>query len=84
MENVFETPPVLSQAHRALPPKPGAGQSPRPFIVCIYRFPEKEKTLYWVRRRDFLHAFLPGHERSFREKTRWIQISQAKPLLKRH
>lgn len=52
MESVFDKPPELEQAHRALRPKPGAGQSPRPFIVCFHRFQEKEKALHWARQHD--------------------------------
>lgn len=52
MESVFDKPPELERAHRALRPKPGAGQYPRPFIVCFHRFQEKEKALHWARRHD--------------------------------
>lgn len=52
MESVFDKPPELERVHRARRPKPGAGQSPRPFIVCFHRFQEKEKALHWFRRHD--------------------------------
>ncbi|RXN39063.1 E3 ubiquitin- ligase SMURF2-like protein [Labeo rohita] len=49
MENVFDSPPELECVHRALRPRPRAGQPPRPFIVCFYRYQEKEKALQWAR-----------------------------------
>ncbi|XP_073697996.1 uncharacterized protein [Garra rufa] len=52
MESVFDSPPELERAHRALRPKPGAGQPPRPFIVCFHRYQEKERALQWARRHD--------------------------------
>lgn len=52
MESVFDKPPELERVHRSLRPKPGAGQPPRPFIVCFHRFQEKEKALHWARRHD--------------------------------
>ncbi|RXN33954.1 E3 ubiquitin- ligase SMURF2-like protein [Labeo rohita] len=48
MESVFNSPPELECVHRALRPRPGAGQPPRPFIVCFYRYQEKEKALQWA------------------------------------
>lgn len=47
MESVFDSPPELELV---LGPKPGPGQSPRSFIVCLHRF--QEKALHWARRHD--------------------------------
>ncbi|RXN04052.1 putative transposase element L1Md-A101/L1Md-A102/L1Md-A2 [Labeo rohita] len=49
MENVFDSPPELERAHRALRPRLGPGQPPRPFIVCFHRYQEKERALQWAR-----------------------------------
>ncbi len=48
-EQVFEKPPELERAHRALAPKPRDDQPPRPIIVCFHRYQDKEQALRWVR-----------------------------------
>ncbi|CAM4690107.1 unnamed protein product [Leuciscus chuanchicus] len=89
METVFDKPPELERAHRVLRPKPGAGQSPRPLIVCFHRFQEKGKALHWARRKvtkfngNVTTAIL-GYKRSFSKEMRRIQRSQTIPLSQRH
>ncbi len=58
-DQVFEKPPELERAHRALAPKPRDGLPPRPIIVCFHRFQEKERALRWARQ----------HELQYRGKT---------------
>ncbi|KAL0169447.1 hypothetical protein M9458_034043 [Cirrhinus mrigala] len=48
---VFEKPPELETAHRALAPKPRDGP-PRPIIVCFHRYQEKEQALRWARQHE--------------------------------
>ncbi|KAL0173576.1 hypothetical protein M9458_029544 [Cirrhinus mrigala] len=49
---VFEKPPELERAHRALAPEPRDGQAPRPIIVCFHRYQEKERALRWARQHE--------------------------------
>lgn len=51
-DQVFEKPPELERAHRALAPKPRDGRPPRPIIVCFHRFQEKERALRWARQHE--------------------------------
>lgn len=40
--NGLEKPPLLDRAHRAAAPVPADGGRPRPFIICVHYFHEKE------------------------------------------
>ncbi|KAL1276545.1 hypothetical protein QQF64_036168 [Cirrhinus molitorella] len=64
-DQVFEKPPELERAHRALAPKPRDGLPPRPIIVCFHRYQEKEQALLWARQHELQYQgktlrFYPG------------------------
>ncbi|KAI2642956.1 LINE-1 type transposase domain-containing protein 1 [Labeo rohita] len=44
-DGVLESPPECDRAHRSLSDKPKPGQRPRPVIVRLHRFQQKEKII---------------------------------------
>ena len=44
-EGVLESPPERDRAHRTLANKPGPGQRPRPVVIRLHRFQQKEKII---------------------------------------
>ncbi|KAI4830209.1 hypothetical protein KUCAC02_001859 [Chaenocephalus aceratus] len=44
-DSVFESPPECDRAHRTLSIKPGPGQRPRPVVIRLHRFQQKDKII---------------------------------------
>ena len=51
-DNVFPSPPKLDRAHRTAGPKPAAGRSPWPIILCFHQYQEKDTALRWSRQHE--------------------------------
>lgn len=49
--DVLSSPPELERAHRALRPKPAAGEKPRPVIICFHKFQIKDTVIRAARRK---------------------------------